>query len=112
MKNEEIIMKTRVNLMNSRVIGTTGRKMPWKDADGNDIMIDEPAEIHTVAGWNRNGYKVNKGEKCKIFIPIWNYITLEDGSTTMIQRNASFFTPEQVTVRDVVSDAIEEMAFN
>lgn len=110
MKNEEIIMQTRVNLMNARVIGTTGRKMMWHDADGNQIEIDEPAEIHTVAGWNKKGYSVVKGSKSKVFIPIWNYITLEDSTTTMIQRNAPFFTPEQVVLRDVTSQAMEDMA--
>ena len=96
MKNEEIIMQTRVNLMNARVIGTTGRKMEWKDKDNNPIEIDEPAEIHTYTGWKQRGYQVPRNTKAKIFIPIWNYITLEDGSQTMIQRNAAFFTPSQV----------------
>lgn len=109
MKNETVVMQTRVNLMNMGVIGTTGRKMPWTDANGNQIEINEPAEIHTVAGWNKVGYKVNKGEKCKVFIPIWNYITLDDGSRTMVQRNAPFFTPEQVTLREVEKE-IEDLA--
>ena len=111
MKNEQIVMQTRVNLMNLGVIGTTGRKMQWQDKEGNPIEINEPAEIHTVAGWNKAGYKVTAGQKCKVFIPIWNYITLDDGSQTMIQRNAPFFTPEQVELRDVATEAMEEMAF-
>lgn len=112
MKNEEVVMKTRVQLMNMGVIGTTGRKMQWGvDEEGNPNMINEPAEIHTVAGWNKAGYKVIAGQKCKVFIPIWNYITLDDGSQTMIQRNAPFFTPEQVELRDVATEAMEDMAF-
>lgn len=96
MTNEQIIMNTRVRLMNNRVIGTTGKKMEYVDRDGVVTEIDEPAEIHTYVGWKRRGFQVPKGTKAKVFIPIWNYSTDEEGNTTMFQRNAPFFTPEQV----------------
>lgn len=111
MKNEEVIMQTRVNLMNNRVIGTTGRKMEWHDRDGVVIEIDEPAEIHTYTGWKQRGFQVPKGTKCKVFIPIWNYVTLEDGTTTMMQRNAPFFTPEQVEKIEVEVQEVADMQF-
>ena len=104
MKNEEIIMRTRVNLMNSRVIGTTGNKMEWMTSEGEVIEIDEPAEIHTYTGWKRRGYQVPKGAKAKVFIPIWNYSTDEEGNTTMFQRNAPFFTPDQVEKIEVTEE--------
>lgn len=107
MKNEEIIMKTRVNLMRNGQIGTTGRKMEYVDADGVISEIDEPAEIHTYTGWKRKGFQVPKGMKAKVFIPIWNYLTDEEGNTVMMQRNAPFFLPNQV---EKIEEDIDEMA--
>lgn len=117
MKNEEKIMQMRVNLMNNRIIGTTGKKMPWKDSEGNEVMIDEPAEIHTYTGWKRKGFQVPRGTKAKIFIPIWNYITLDDGTRTMMERNAPFFTPDQVQAIEENDEFVEmpefaELPFN
>jgi hypothetical protein len=116
MKNEEMIMKTRIRLMNSRVIGTTGNKMEVVDADGVVTEIDEPEEIHTYVGWKRRGYQVPQGTKAKVFIPIWNYSTDEEGNTTMFQRNAPFFTPSQVEkivpqdVEEVETDTVKELS--
>ena len=108
MKNEEAIMQMRVNLMRNRQIGTTGRKMMWHDVDGNEIEIDEPAEIHTYTGWKKLGYQVPTGTRAKIFIPIWNSITLGDGSTSMMQSNRAFFTPEQVQrIEEEVNNVLE-----
>ena len=101
MKNEQIIMNTRVRLMQNRQIGTTGNKMKWIDRDGNEVEIDEPAEIHTYTGWKRRGFQVPQGTKSKVFIPIWNYQTDEEGNTVMMQRNAAFFTPDQVVPIEV-----------
>ena len=103
MKNEEIIFNTRVNLMNARIIGTTGNKVTVIQNE-QEVEIDEPAEIHTYVGWKRKGFQVPKGTKAKVFIPIWNYINNPDGSQTMIQRNAPFFTPEQVVPIEEVED--------
>jgi hypothetical protein len=107
MTNEQVIMNMRVRLMNSRVIGTTGNKMEWVDRDGVITEIDEPAEIHTYVGWKRRGYQVPKGTKAKVFIPIWNYLTDEEGNTVMMQRNAPFFLPNQV---EKIEEDIDEMA--
>lgn len=108
MKNEEAIMQMRVKLMRNRQIGTTGRKMMWHDVDGNEIEIDEPAEIHTYAGWKKLGYQVPTGTRARIFIPIWNSITLGDGSTSMMQSNRAFFTPEQVQrIEEEVENVLE-----
>lgn len=96
MKNEEIIMKTRIQLMRNGKIGTTGNKMTIIDQNQQEVEIDEPAEIHTYVGWKRAGYQVPKGTKAKVFIPIWTYQRQEDGSSVMFQRNAPFFTPDQV----------------
>lgn len=101
MTNEQIIFNARIQLMEAGLIGTTGRKIEIADNNGEVKEINEPEEIHTVAGWNREGYLVRKGEKAKISIPIWNakYIgDKEDPNATMfmVQRNAYFFAPSQV----------------
>lgn len=96
MKNEQIIMNTRINLMRNGQLGTTGRKMEYVDNDGVISEIDEPAEIHTYTGWKQRGFQVPRGTKARVFIPIWNYITDEEGNTVMMQRNAPFFLPDQV----------------
>ena len=74
MKNEQIIMNTRINLMRNGQLGTTGRKIEYVDRDGFVSEIDEPAEIHTYTGWKQRGFQVPKGTKARVFIPIWNYI--------------------------------------
>ena len=101
MTNEQIIFNARVMLMESGQLGTTGRKIEIADENGEAKTIDEPAEIHTVAGWNRMGYLVRKGERSKINIPIWNAKHIpgsneNDSQMFMVQRNAYFFTPDQV----------------
>lgn len=92
MKNEQIIMNTRVQLMRNGQLSTTGKKMTYVDADGVESQIDEPAEIHTYTGWKMRGFQVPQGTKSRIFIPTWTR-TAEGGWT---QRNAPYFTPEQV----------------
>lgn len=111
MTNEQIIMNTRVRLMRNGVIGTTGRKMEYVDADGVVSEIDEPAEIHTYVGWKRRGYQVPRGTKSKVFIPIWNYSTDEEGNTTMFQRNAPFFLPSQVELIQPEEISDKELQF-
>ena len=106
MTNEQIIMNMRIKLMRSGVIGTTGKKMELVDNDGVVTEIDEPAEIHTYVGWKRRGFQVPKGTKAKVFIPIWNYSTDEEGNTTMFQRNAPFFLPSQV--EEIKAEITEE----
>lgn len=106
MKNEEIIMKTRINLMNNRQLGTTGRLMDYVTEDGELTQIDEPAEIHTYVGWKRKGYQVPIGTKSRVFIPIWNYTTDDEGNTVMIQRNAPFFLPDQVVKIEDENEAV------
>lgn len=107
MKNEQIIMNTRVNLMRNGQLGTTGRKMNYVDADGVESQIDEPAEIHTYTGWKRLGFQVPKGTKAQIFIPTWTR-TAEGG---WLQRNAPYFKPDQVQpIEEVDEVPFEEMA--
>ena len=92
MKNEQIIMNTRVRLMMNGQLGTTGRKMNYVDVDGVESQIDEPAEIHTYTEWKRKGFQVPKGMKATIFIPTWR--RTEEGGWE--QNNRPYFKPEQV----------------
>lgn len=113
MTNEQIIFNARVRLMTSNMIGTTGRKITIME-NGQEKLIDEPAEIHTYAGWKRLGYQVRRGEKSRINIPIWTAGNIEGNENEqsqmfMFQRNASFFTPEQV---DPIEEESNEVSKN
>jgi len=103
MKNEQIIMNTRIALMRNNQLGTTGRRMKWVDADGIENEIDEPAEIHTYTGWKMRGFQVPQGTKSRIFIPTWSRTA--EGSWT--QRNAAYFTPDQVVPIEKQEDTIQ-----
>lgn len=62
-------------------------------------------EIHTFQGWKERGFKVKKGEKSDIKIPIWKYSSkkVEDKETheekeksSMFMKTAAFFRSNQV----------------
>lgn len=106
MKNEQIIMNTRVMLMRNGQLGTTGRKMDYVDSNGVQSQIDEPAEIHTYSGWKKLGYQVPKGTKSTIFIPTWN--RTDEGGWT--QTNRAYFKPDQVVpIEEATEDGFVEM---
>ena len=108
MTNQEIITRARFELMNKKMIGTTGRKLTIPTADGGSTEIYEPAEIHTFKEWKRRGYVVKKGEHAIIKLVIWvpfsskkdaDDISPEtDGEkvTKMKMKTAFFFSPRQV----------------
>ena len=62
MTNEMIIFWNAVDLMNSGLIGTTGRSVTIQDAEGNEKVLMEPEAIHTFSHWKELGYSVKKGE--------------------------------------------------
>ena len=77
MTNAQIIFDKSIELMETGVIGTTGRKMKvaYEDENGDLIekIMDEPEEIHTFADWKARGYFVKKGEKAVARFAIWNF---------------------------------------
>ena len=77
MTNEQIIFSNRLQLMNSGVIGTTGRNIVIEDSEGRKTLTKEPEEIHTYMEWKRRGYTVRHGEKCISRLPIWKSIPLK-----------------------------------
>lgn len=76
MTNAQIIFNESIELMNKGIIGTTGRKIKATyEKNGEEVteIIDEPEEIHTFADWKSRGYFVQKGQKAKAKIMIWNF---------------------------------------
>lgn len=74
MRNEEIIFKESLKLMQSGKIGSTGRKMIFTNADGEKMEVLEPESIHTYAGWKAHGRQVKRGEKSIATIVIWKQV--------------------------------------
>lgn len=54
-------------------------------------------EIHTFQEWKRLGYKVNKGEKCKIRIGIWKEYKDDEDESRFFIKNSAFFGETQVS---------------
>ena len=64
--------------------------------------IDFDLEINTYAGWNRQGYTINKGSKALFTTKIWKPCKSkkqEDGQqkNNMYLVKASYFSQDQVT---------------
>ncbi|SDB68378.1 ArdC-like ssDNA-binding domain-containing protein [Butyrivibrio sp. INlla16] len=102
MTNEQIIFNERMELMNSGVIGKSGRKITVKDMDGNSKEIEEPEQMHTFMEWKKRGYAVKHGEKAISKFPIWKHTTRKaekEGDADqekMFMKVAFFFTASQV----------------
>lgn len=73
MTNEQIIFEKRLALMESGMIGNTGRKMTVENGDGERKEILEPEQIHTYAGWKSLNRQVQKGEKAIASFQIWKH---------------------------------------
>lgn len=92
MTNEEIILKESERLVQEGILKTV-------EIDGEEI----PEPIHTYQKWKALGYKVKKGEKSTIKIPIWKYtsktVTIDNKevlSSATFMKTAAFFTRAQV----------------
>ena len=110
MTNAQIIFNESMKLMESGIIGTTGRTFVFEDADGNKKEIQEPEPLHTFARWKELGYIVKKGEHAKAAFYIWKAgkgkkaseeDANADGEKTqeqmkMFMKKAFFFTFDQV----------------
>ncbi len=100
MTNEQIIFSNRLQLMNSGVIGTTGRNIVIEDSEGRKTITKEPEEIHTYMEWKRRGYTVRHGEKCISRFNIWKNVPVkkegEEPKEKMIMKEAFFFKASQV----------------
>ncbi len=107
MTNEEIIFQKRLQLMDSGIIGTTGRRITIEDEYGEEREVCEPVEVHTFTGWESIGYRVRRGEHACASFLIWRHreagkkkdkTTGEISETpeTMFMTNAHFFSETQV----------------
>ena len=112
MTNAQIVLAASVQLMKDGIIGSTGRKFTFEDAEGKKIEIDEPEAIHTYNGWKELGYQVKKGEKAIAQFNIWKYkskmetiegedtegnqMTIAAESRNMFMKRASWFKASQV----------------
>jgi hypothetical protein len=64
--------------------------------------IDLETKIDTYAGWNRNGYTINKGSKALFTTKIWKPCKSKNKETEQVNNKmylvkASFFSQDQVT---------------
>lgn len=106
MTNAMIIFWKSVDLMNTGVIGTTGRTLMMELADGSTQEIMEPEAIHTFACWKSLGFSVKKGEKAIARFPIWkgsekavlddNGNETDEKSLKMFRKESCFFSASQV----------------
>lgn len=70
MTNEQIILNSRVFLMEEGVIKGTGERFIFEDEKGKR-EIEMPEEIHTFQVWKSLGFSVKKGEHSIARFPIW-----------------------------------------
>ena len=107
MTNEQIILQNSVALMESGIIGTTGRTFEVENGDGTKKTIQEPEPIHTFAAWKSLGYTVMRGQKAIAKFPIWRHQnagtrknrktgTEESTEEKMFLTDAFFFAQSQV----------------
>ena len=110
MTNEQLILNSRIRLMNEGVIGTTGRNIVIVDEVGRKTLTKEPEEIHTYMEWKRRGYTVRHGEKCISKLPIWRSVSRgrsgEKPKEKMILKEAFFFKASQVERSEEVEKAV------
>ena len=91
MTNEQIIFKNRISLMESGIIGTTGKSITVVDGIGFTKVINEPEPIHTINEWKRRGFFVKEGQKAIAHFSIW-----KRGETDLFKKKAYFFSSSQV----------------
>lgn len=104
MTNAQIIFFESCKLMDAGIIGTTGRSVRIRNADGSETDYMEPEEIHTFAAWKSLGFSVKKGAHAVAKFPIWKYTkqTVKDDNgddqetSRMFLKTAAFFTFGQV----------------
>lgn len=78
----------------------TNREIIMTEKILHNIDIDKI--VDTYAGWNKQGFTINKGSKAIFQTKIWKPTILKNKDTQeshkkLIMVNASFFTIEQVT---------------
>ena len=100
MTNEMIIWRERCRLMEAGKIGTTGRAVTVRTADGDTVVMSEPEQLHTYAGWRSLGRQVRKGEKAVTKIRIWKHTVRKkrgskDPEERMIMTDAYLFKKSQ-----------------
>ena len=116
MTNAMIIFTESVRLMEEGILKGTGEFVKMVRADGEEIEVEMPEEIHTFNGWKARGFKVKKGEHSKIKFPIWKHtvkmldtdtgnaendkmnavINEQGGQSNMFVKMSAFFTRDQV----------------
>ena len=86
MKNEEIILNARLDLMEQGIIKGTGEYITIQDEDGNEKTVEKPEELYTWAEWQLKGRQVRKR------IPSIARIRIHKGSHMV---NAFFWSKDQ-----------------
>lgn len=109
MTNEQIIFNESLNLMESGIIGDTGRKIIVENEDGEKKEMPEPESIHTYAGWKAIGRQVKKGEKCIATFMIWKHTTKKKKSEDEEEQEKMFMT-KAFFFRECQTEAVTEGA--
>lgn len=94
MKNEEIILRERIFLLHNKKIESTGKYINISTAEGREIRILEPEEIHTETGWRKEKRKIKKGEEPITEIKIWKGYS-KNNKGGLIQTKAKFYKISQ-----------------
>ena len=53
-----------------------------KELEGNEIIMQEPEQIHTFMAWKELGFMVRKGEKAVDSFSIWKYTSRKKPNQT------------------------------
>lgn len=107
--NAEIVATEQLRLLEEGVLNYTGRKIKGVNIlTGEECEVDEIQPLHTIARWNKMGYKVKKGEHPIAQFSIWKYQikkpkdvdeeeVQQSGRGYCFMKMSNFFTDTQVT---------------
>lgn len=107
MTNEQIIFNERLNLMESGIIGNTGRKIVMENENGKKEEIFEPEEIHTYNGWKALNRQVQRGEKAIASFQIWKH-TVKKPKNEDEEEQEKMFMTKAFFFRECQTKTIEE----
>ena len=92
MKNADIVLNERINMMRRNALRTTDKMITIVE-NGTEVQINEPEELRSYWEWRNLGFQVPKGTKAKAYIDLWN-LNRETGS--WFKKSTPHFTRDQV----------------
>lgn len=106
MKNTEIVLRERVQMMRNNALRTTGNKMMIEE-NNEQVEIDEPEELLSYWEWKNRGYQVPRGTKAKAYIQLWSR-NKETGNWYM--KSTPHFTFDQVVPVEEAENEFQTIA--